>query len=265
MLRNRLFVWRSSDDPGSLDLGPEGVGPFLCPACSTGLHRTACDEWDDEYARTPVALDCHLCGWSIDYVVEGSYTNPWEPIITYHIKSATILREFAINSADLGFAELGSFLKTHPSAVHTLHWRRFEELVADVYRQLGFRVVLTQASQDGGADILVLHHDGREISTIIECKKYSRGRRIGVSLVRTLVGAAVMWDVKRAVLVTTSDFTSGARISVHNYRSRGFEVDLIAASELVRLLGVYNNKLTPLADLTEEERRYLVNLNRQLI
>ena len=261
--RDTLFVWRPVQDPGWLNLGVEGVGPTLCPACSTKLDRTARDEPDDEYIRTPVILDCSLCGWSIDYVVHGNYVNPYEPHIDYEINTATVLREFAVSSTDLGFDELGSYLRTHPDALHKVQWRRFEALVADVYRELGFRVVLTQESRDGGADILVLHDDGRSISTIIECKRYSPGRRIGVSLVRTLVGAAVMWDARRTVLVTTSDFTSGAQISAHNYRSRGFEVDLVAASDLVKLLGVYNPTMTPLADLSEDERRYIAERNRR--
>jgi hypothetical protein len=260
-----LFVWRRSDRPGWLDLGPEGVGPSRCPICTADLHRAAHDEWDDDYVRTPVALNCPLCGWSIVYVVEGSYTNAYQPLITYSISAATLLREFPLSSSELTFEELAAFLRSQPQFLHELHWRRFEALVADVYGQHGYRTVLTQASKDGGADVVVLHRDADSATAIIECKRFTRGRPVGVSLVRALVGAAVSWDVRRATLVTTSDFTADARISAHAYRAHGFEIDLVAAADLVTLLGVYNPNLPPLGQLTDEDRRYIAHQNRQLV
>jgi Restriction endonuclease len=249
-------------EPGWLDLGQEGVGPRLCPSCAMNLHRNGYEQYDDDYIRTLVDLNCPLCGWNIDYVVHGTYVDPYRPIISYEINVATVLLQLDVNASHLGFDELGAFLRSHTNALYDLSWRRFESLVADVYRQLGFNVILTQPSKDDGADILILRNDNLSVNAIIECKRFAAERRVGVSLVRTLVGAAVMWDVRRATLVTTSEFTSGAKISANNYQTYGFEIDLVAASDLVRLLGVYNPKFTPLASITEEEKRYIVSQNK---
>ncbi len=40
-------------------------------------------------------------------------------------------------------------------------------------------------------------------------------------------------------------------------------MDLVAASDIVTLLAVYNTKLPPLAKLTEEDRHYILERNQR--
>src|SRR5574341_890598 len=133
-----LFAWRRIDQPGWLDLGPEGVGPTLCPACQEKLRRHGRDEPDDEYVRTPVSLGCPLCVWGMDYVVHSTWVDPYKPIFSYDINTATLLKEFDLSSTEVGFDELGAFVRGHPKLLPALHWRRLEALVADVFRHLGY-------------------------------------------------------------------------------------------------------------------------------
>lgn len=121
--------------------------------------------------------------------------------------------------------------------------------------------MLTQCTRDGGADILLLNDETNGVQAIIECKKYARNRTLGVIAVRTLIGAAVDWDVRRAYLVTTSDFSSVARFKAIDYKKRGYEIDLIAASDILRLLQVYNEQLPPLDKLDDEIRRSIIEFN----
>src|ERR1044071_29054 len=251
---NTLFVWRRVSDPPWIDLGSEGVGPHACPCCVADLRRSAHDEWDDDYAYTPVVLSCHLCGWEISYEVHGTYVDPYKPLISYSIHSITGLKEFATDATELALEELGTYLKRNFASIYDMSWRRFEELLADVFTQHGFRTVLTQPSKDGGADLLLLNHDSGQVSAIVEAKHYAPHRRLDVRLVRQLVGAAVAWDVRRAFLVTTSDFTADAKVSANNYKGRGYEVDLVAASDLLLMLNVYNARLPRLENLTSDQR-----------
>ena len=137
-----------------------------------------------------------------------------------------------------------------------------EELTADIFKEHGYSVILTPPIKDKGADIIVFSNDITGAKAIVECKKYAKGRKVGVSLVRQLVGAAVWWEVKRAYLVTTSDFSSDALSTSYDYVERGYEINHVNASELFSMLQVYNTKLPPLHKLTKRRRREIIRQNR---
>ena len=87
---------------------------------------------------------------------------------------------------------------------------------------------LTPATKDGGYDIFAISKDisGIRSSWIIECKKYSPEKKVGVGIVRALYGAAVEMRGVNALLATTSGFTRDARelvasrynLALHDYQ-----------------------------------------------
>ena len=87
--------------------------------------------------------------------------------------------------------------------------REFEELVADVYRGLGYEVELTQQARDGGVDI-VASGDGERIA--IECKRYGPGSSVGVRDVAVLHSAAMLRNATSAVFYNLEGkYTADAR------------------------------------------------------
>ncbi len=108
--------------------------------------------------------------------------------------------------------ELIRFLARHPDQMYNLTPRKFEELVAELLRDLGYETVLTPRSRDGGVDIRAFHKAPiGTILTLVECKKYSRECPVGVELVRSLRGIAELEHATSSMLVTTSRYTSGAK------------------------------------------------------
>ena len=102
-------------------------------------------------------------------------------------------------------------LKRHPSSIHDLPPRKFEELIADLLSDLGWRVELTAATRDGGKDILAyLNTEVGELLCLVEAKKYRPDRKVGVELVRTLYGTLCDHQANSAMLVTTSSFSPDA-------------------------------------------------------
>lgn len=190
--------------------------------------------------------NCPLCGWRL-------WTYSGDRGIPESQQVCKILKQFNINSDGVGIDELGAHLKSHFSDIYALEWRRFEELAEDVFKNQGFETVLTCPSNDGGADVLLLERRSDRIQAIVECKKYSASRKVGVSLVRNLVGAAVEWDTRQAFLVTTSDFTRGAKLAAKSFRNKGYAISLVGSTELLSALGVYNVSLPRLEDLTKEK------------
>jgi hypothetical protein len=115
--------------------------------------------------------------------------------------------------------------------LETLSPREFEELVAAVLESFGWQVNLTQATRDGGYDILAIQTQlpGLDVSWIVECKKYAQDRRIGVEIVRSLYGVRDFLSIANAAIVTTASFT---RDALDFADTRG-EIKLVDRSQLL--------------------------------
>jgi Restriction endonuclease len=101
-----------------------------------------------------------------------------------------------------------------PEEMRHITHRQFEELIAELVLQMGFRdVVLTPRSKDGGRDVMcVLSSPSMPILHAIECKQWSQQNKVGELELRTLFGAINMRENPAAVgiLATTSTFTRDA-------------------------------------------------------
>lgn len=107
--------------------------------------------------------------------------------------------------------ELIQALRLKPQLMRELHPRRFEELIADLFSRRGCTVKLTPATRDGGVDIYAVeHHAFGESLYLIECKRYSESRKVGVEPVRGLYAVTEAKRATRGILVTTSFFTNDA-------------------------------------------------------
>ena len=134
-------------------------------------------------------------------------------------------------------AQLIEYLKRHPEKMYELQPRRFEELVAEMLRDMGYQTELTVSSADGGVDIIATQKTGiGETLLVVDCKRYARTQRVGVELVRSLYGVAEQLRATMAMLATTSFFTRPAQEFQRTLRHR---VSLRDYSDLVEWLGRY--------------------------
>ena len=246
-----VLVWRCKvlgyNDAGAVGLRGK------CPCCQTDLLY----HYKDYHDVVVEEEDCPLCGWYSHVGFEDEWGD--------YDCALAILKEYDVNSPELPLRELGAHLKRRSSDIYALDWLRFERLVADVFKEHGFLAVPTPPIKDKGADIVLLSHDKTGVQAIIECKKFSRHRRVGVSLVRQLVGAAVDWETEKAYLVTSSGFSSFARQLVVDYRMRGYEVDLVDATAFLKMLQVYNEKLPPLHRVTGNVREEIIRESKKIL
>lgn len=264
------FVWKNhSEDawdipaPKSFSRLSKSFSP-RCYWCGTSLEgfstRTVRKPRDGTYYVVEYGDACLLCGWQrcegyIDYDQGLGPAEKWWTV--------KILREFDINSPQVAIAELGTFLKKRQTSLFDLSWQRFEELVTDVFKEHGLDVERTKLSRDGGADVLILTRGTRHVEAIIECKKYAQHRKVGIEQIRQLIGVCIDWDVRTAMLVTTSDFSSEARQAVAGYGKKGFEIDLKNANDILRLIECYNEDLPSLENLSYDERKHLIEEARK--
>lgn len=107
--------------------------------------------------------------------------------------------------------QLITTLAKEPALLHELTPRKFEELIGRILEDQGFSVTLTPIQKDGGFDLLAeARLETGRVLTLVECKKWSPERPVGVEVVRNLYGVLEIEKATNAMIATTSRFTSGA-------------------------------------------------------
>jgi HJR/Mrr/RecB family endonuclease len=109
-------------------------------------------------------------------------------------------------------------LVRNPDLLYSLHPRRFEEVIAEIFFRNGFEVELTKATRDGGKDVIAIYNK-LNINTkyIIECKRYAKERKVSLALVQRLLGVKIASAANKAILATTSSFTRDAIVFTSNH------------------------------------------------
>lgn len=92
--------------------------------------------------------------------------------------------------------------------VYSLTPRQFEVFCANLYKELGYKVKLTQETNDGGRD-LILEKYGEVI--FVECKRYSETNLVGREICQKLLGATQMYGADRCIVITTGYFHKNAK------------------------------------------------------
>jgi HJR/Mrr/RecB family endonuclease len=107
--------------------------------------------------------------------------------------------------------EVKKYLKKYPEKLYELNPRKFEELVASILEDMGLDVTLTQATRDGGSDIIArLKISITTFLMLVECKRYSPDNKVNVRNIREVAGVHSLKEPSKSIIVTTSFFTKDA-------------------------------------------------------
>jgi len=188
---------------------------------------------------------CLVCGWYYhhkEWLTRGTRERKtqfeWPGLVEFDSVEDLPLKEFA------------AFLSRHYEEIYDISPRAFERRTQEFLRHHGLHAILTQVSHDSGADVVVLDECRSQPALIIECKRYAAHRKVGVEIVRALPGAMLDWGVSQAFIVTSSSFSSFACAYAEKMRRWGFHIDLVGATELLKLFGAYNAPVARLDELT---------------
>lgn len=119
---------------------------------------------------------------------------PIKPILEFDMVDRRFIEE----------SDVLSVLDSRPNLMD-LNPYEFENLVANLFNNLGYETKLTRSHKDGGVDAIVF--DTRPISggkLVIQAKRYRHA--VGVSAVRDLYGTMVHEGANKGILVTTSGY-----------------------------------------------------------
>lgn len=98
----------------------------------------------------------------------------------------------------------------NPEKLKYIDSRKFEEIVAELYRGFGYEVELTKQTRDGGKDIIAIKKAEVNVKYLIECKRPDPDNFISISPVRELYGVRNSEKATKAILATTTSFTRDA-------------------------------------------------------
>ena len=221
----------------------------LCPHCGAGFHThyfnaTSSEMWvwhEGQYV-------CHGCGFWY-HESEGGGDHSERDLYV------ALLKKFNLSDKRIPYFELLKWLTDHPSDIYYIHPRRFEQVVQGVLREfMDCEFLLTAESKDGGYDLLAYDTDAGKL--LVEVKRYSSERTIGVSFVRHLAGVLVRENVSHGLIVSTSDFTTDSKTEIETLRRKTQEyplyIDLRTFTELLPWLETHRVRLADETSASEE-------------
>lgn len=119
--------------------------------------------------------------------------------------------------------------QTGTQSIRQLGWQEFEALLSEAFRRQGFAVEHTGGPQpDGGVDQRLTKAGA---VTLVQCKHW-KSRRVGVGVVRELLGVVASERAQSGIVVTSGTFTPDASA----FAARN-PIRLISGEELVAMIG----------------------------
>lgn len=121
-----------------------------------------------------------------------------------------VFDEYYYDEAYDEFEKAEAILEYHRGRIENMSSRDFEFFVADIFEKLGFCVKITQATRDGGRDIIATKGAPIPYTLIVECKHWGKNHKVDVSVVRSVYGVQMAMQANQSVIVTSSKFTRDA-------------------------------------------------------
>lgn len=119
--------------------------------------------------------------------------------------------------------------------VDSLDGFQFEELCAEIYRQLGYEVQNVRDVADEGRDLVLRSPDGEPI--VAECKHWP-GRPVGRPVIQKLHSAVMTLPAKRGMLLTTGYFPRSSREYVEKLNEPIELIDFARLKDLAAKAGI---------------------------
>lgn len=176
---------------------------------------------------------CWNCGWW--RLIKNIYICAREHQI-WDIKfgCAGALRNLDVADINVPLQDVRKFLTVNYAKRINVNPRLFEELVADVFRGLGYLAYVTAYSKDGGIDIILKDSNGSTIGVQVKRQKDA----IEAEQIRSFVGALLLGDHTSGIYVTTSQYRSGATDAAYKSGEKGIAIELLDAKRFYDALKI---------------------------
>lgn len=148
---------------------------------------------------------CWTCGWWRMLKRIRICAEEWQ-IWEFYFGCAGSLKNFDQSDIGMPLMETRDFIARNYVKRYTISPRLFENLVASVFKSLGYNTVVTGYTHDGGIDIVLTNSNNNTIGVQVTRSK----RLVTVKQIREFVGSLSIAGIPKGVYVTASSFTSSA-------------------------------------------------------
>lgn len=127
------------------------------------------------------------------------------------------------------------FLSKNPDILGKIHWRKFEEMIAEFYDREGYGVEIGKGSDDDGVDIRVWKENATTKTTgIIQCKRTKS--KVEKVIVKGLYADMLEYDADFGVIATSSELAPGAKGTI---TSRNYPIQYAEKKHIIELLNKF--------------------------
>lgn len=224
-----------------------------CPFCENNLITYGTDNLSDDYYGSNnsngkehylwYCRNCRFWQWYYffdEFADEDKECEEQEgcPPSPEQYAYVSKLREFDENLPSSCSKELAQYLRSRPDEWNRYDPRRFEKLVADIFRAnyQHAEVIHVGKPDDGGVDIILV--ESQDEQWLVQVKRREKQNSSeGVSTIRNLLGTMVLEGKTRGIVVSTADhFTLRAQQATQKLKKQGFHIELIDRGILNRMI-----------------------------
>ncbi|MFN9065818.1 MAG: restriction endonuclease [Bdellovibrionales bacterium] len=154
--------------------------------------------------------------------------------------------------------DISNEIKRYVATIRMLHWRKLEQLTAQIFRTSGYSVTIGSGSNDNGADVIA--RKGPHV-LVIQCK--SHNKPVSPATIRELHTSIHLNGGNKGVLVSTNGFTKrslqdASKLSIDCLDSYDLLIMLqpeLNHSNIIRQLRAYDHSVR-ISNMTEKQRFY---------
>ena len=176
---------------------------------------------------------CPVCGWwrvVKDVCVCAEEWQIWDIFFGF---SGT-LKTLDLTDINQPISEVTDYLTAKYESRFIVNPQLFEEVVASVFKGIGYNVNVTGFSNDGGIDVVLENGGYNKIG--VQVKRYKN--KIKVEQIRAFAGALMLSDFKSGIFVTTSDFQPAAIRASETFTAKTLPIQLMNASKFYDALKI---------------------------
>lgn len=208
------------------------VHPTECRYCSKPLRfKMGGGFWSSQSDDIVIGI-CFHCGWWWYH-----FGSIWESA-TDLTEATGRLKEFSVESGEVPNAELIRYINKNPDKLGSINPSKFEQVVADVYRDvLGCSIeYCSYARPDLGIDVVCLRTDTNQ-EFAIQAKRYKQP--IKLALIHQFFGALFDNGFSEGYLVTSGRFQAGCYDTADRLREKsGVLINLVDGNRLLNFLNI---------------------------
>jgi len=234
-------IWQYGSQTQSTLLLSAVFESSACPCCKDSPALSITDRKDESDGRRNSqyikVMRCESCSWWFASQDQWDSSCGSLPDRAIRILAATgaALRTFSPGPDERQLVLLESEIQAHLSGRGTsAAWAVLEDVTKGVFREFGYDARVTARSKDGGIDVIVDHKEHGDVYAQVKHTK----NKVGVRVLRELIGTMAINGATNSLLVTSSHFTRGVTKEQAVAAQRGFVVELVDGGRLLASLNL---------------------------